>query len=222
MKVTLVAYTPSPELTVVNSAKTCYSAKMPSGDLSREQMAKFLEKVISAGHTSVLEHASFTFAVEGVSRALTHQLVRHRIASYSQQSQRYVKLKDFARVTPPTIANEKKALARFERAMAEASGAYSALVDMGIPAEDARYVLPNATTSNIVVTMNARSLHNFFELRSCLRAQWEIRKLANLMLKEVKKVAPLLFDDAGPICQRRGICMDEKADCKFYKLYVKK
>jgi thymidylate synthase (FAD) len=222
MKVTLLAYTPRPELTVVLAAKTCYEAKMPSGELDREGMGRFLRKVVGAGHTSVLEHASFTFAVEGVSRALTHQLVRHRIASYSQQSQRYVKLRDFARVTPPTISNDKKALARFEKAMAEASDAYSALVDMGIPAEDSRYVLPNAATSNITITMNARSLHNFFELRSCLRAQWEIRKLANLMLQAVRKVAPLLFEGAGPMCQTRGMCMEGETDCRFYRQHVKK
>jgi thymidylate synthase (FAD) len=222
VNVKLIAHTPEPELTVVLAAKTCYASKMPSGTLARPEMEKFLRRVVGRGHTSVLEHASFTFAVEGVSRALTHQLVRHRIASYSQQSQRYVKLKDFARVTPPTVSNDKKALARFEKAMAEASDAYSALVDMGIPAEDARYVLPNAATSNITITMNARSLHNFFELRSCLRAQWEIRKLANLMLREVKKVAPLLFENAGAICQTRGMCIEEETDCKFYKLYVKK
>jgi thymidylate synthase (FAD) len=222
MKVKLLAHTPNPELTVVLSAKTCYAAKMPSGDLSREQMAKFLHKVISAGHTSVLEHASFTFAVEGVSRALTHQLVRHRIASYSQQSQRYVRLKDFGYVTPATISSKPRAKAKFDKVMAELSKAYAELAEMGVPVEDARYVLPNATTSNIVVTMNARSLHNFFELRSCLRAQWEIRKLANLMLREVKAVAPLLFDDAGPICRRRGICMEGATDCKFFKSYVKK
>jgi len=222
MKLKLLAHTPDPELTVILAAKTCYAAKMPSGAMERKDMEKLLRRVVGAGHTSVLEHASFTFSVEGVSRALTHQLVRHRIASYSQQSQRYVKLKDFEHVTPPTVANDKNALARFDKAMAELSDAYSALVDMGIPAEDARYVLPNAATSNIVITMNARSLHNFFELRSCLRAQWEIRKLANLMLREVKAVAPLLFENAGPICQTRGTCIEGETDCKFYKQYVKK
>jgi thymidylate synthase (FAD) len=220
VKVKLIAHTPEPELTVVLAAKTCYASKMPSGTLERPERERFLRNVVRRGHTSVLEHASFTFAVEGVSRALTHQLVRHRIASYSQQSQRYVKLKDFARVTPPTISNDKKALARFEKAMAEASEAYEALVDMGVPAEDARYVLPNAATSNITMTMNARSLHNFFELRSCLRAQWEIRKLANLMLREVRKVAPLLFEGAGPLCQTRGTCMEGESDCEFYGRYV--
>jgi thymidylate synthase (FAD) len=221
MKVTLVAHTAEPELTVALSAKTCHTAKLPKGEMSREGMRSIIGFVTGAGHTSVLEHASFTFAIEGVSRSLTHQLVRHRIASYSQQSQRHVRLRDFEYVVPPTVASKPKAKKRFVETMRSLSDVYGELAEMGVPLEDARYVLPNAAGTNIYVTMNARSLHNFFELRTCLRAQWEIRKLANLMLREVRKAAPLLFEWAGPICKARGICMEGVTDCKFYKLYVK-
>ncbi|MBI5000592.1 MAG: FAD-dependent thymidylate synthase [Euryarchaeota archaeon] len=222
MKVTLISHTPEPELACALAAKTCHAAKMPKGPMTREGMKRMLDIVIGSGHTSVLEHASFTFAVEGVSRSLTHQLVRHRMASFSQQSQRHVRLKDFEYVVPPTVEKSPKTAKAFRETMSLISDAYGQLAEMGVPLEDARYVLPNAATSNIVVTMNARSLHNFFELRSCLRAQWEIRKLANLMLREVQKKAPLLFEWAGPICKARGICMEGVTDCKFYKLYVKK
>lgn len=222
MKVVLVAHTPEPEQTVAMAARTCHSPKPPRGEMSREGMKRILDLVIGAGHTSVLEHASFTFAVEGVSRSLTHQLVRHRIASYSQQSQRHVKLKDFEYVAPPTVTRNRKAGKLFADLMASISDAYSQLADLGVPLEDARYVLPNAACTNIVVTMNTRSLHNFFELRLCLRAQWEVRRLANLMLREVRAVAPLLFENAGPACVARGYCFEGKTDCRFYKRYVTK
>ena len=143
-------------------------------------------------------HVSFTFAIEGVSRVLTHQLVRHRIASYSQQSQRYVKEHNFATIMPPSISAIPEAKAKFEAINKEIQSLYTKWTEMGIPAEDARYILPNAAETKIVVTMNARALHHFFELRCCSRAQWEIRTLAEKMLVEVKKIAPALFENAGP------------------------
>jgi thymidylate synthase (FAD) len=182
--------------------------------MSDEQLKKILSHVIQLGHTSVVEHANFTFAISGVSRALTHQLVRHRIASYSQQSQRYVNLREPTYVTPPSI--EKKMGDAYDKMMRIIWNEYNKLLDMGVPAEDARYILPNATTSNIIVTMNARSLLNFFELRCCLHAQWEIRMLANKMLAEVKKVAPTLFKNAGPACKTRKECPDKREDCPLY------
>jgi thymidylate synthase (FAD) len=168
------------------------------------------------GHTSVVEHTSFTFTISDVSRSLTHQLVRHRIASYAQQSQRYVNLKEPNYVIPPTIEKNAEMKNAYKETMDIIWKQYNKLLDMGIPAEDSRYVLPNATCTNIVVTMNARSLLNFFELRCCLHAQWEIRKLANEMLKEVKKVAPTIFKNAGPSCKTKGICMENDRKCPLY------
>ncbi|MDI6872206.1 MAG: FAD-dependent thymidylate synthase [Bacillota bacterium] len=215
MKVTLVAYTPDPERVVAAAARLCYSpvgaAELLEG-LTDEEVGKFLDKLAEAGHDSPTEHASFTFAVEGVSRALTHQLVRHRIASYSQQSQRYVREDQFDYVMPPSIAAIPQARDLFRRTMADLRDAYSRLVEL-VPREDARYVLPNACETKVVVTMNARSLKNFFELRCCTRAQWEIRQLAEAMLAEVRKVAPNLFRLAGPTCVARGYCREGRMTC---------
>jgi thymidylate synthase (FAD) len=160
---------------------------------------------------SVIEHASFTFSIEDVSRAMTHQLVRHRLASYTQQSQRYVKydtLKSY--VTPPTIANNPDAQKIFEGALEHVSNVYNKLLEMGIPKEDARYILPNAAKTNIVVTMNARELRHFFNLRCCARSQWELREVAIEMLRQVKRVAPSLFENAGPTCVELGYCPEGK------------
>ena len=171
---------------------------------------------MNLGHTSVIEHASFTFAISDVSRSLTHQLVRHRIASYSQQSQRYVNLNEPTYVIPPLIAKNKKTKEAYEQTMQAIWEHYNKLLKLHIPAEDARYVLPNATCTNIMVTMNARSLLNFFELRCCLHAQWEIRMLANKMLREVKVVAPRIFKNSGPACKTKGICPEKKKNCPLY------
>ncbi|HEX5772741.1 MAG TPA: FAD-dependent thymidylate synthase, partial [Geomobilimonas sp.] len=161
----------------------------------------FLDKIMSLGHQSVLEHASFTFGIEGISRVTSHQLVRHRVASYSQQSQRYVSHKErFGAVVPPTIAERPELLARFEAQLQALHQVYGEMVEAGIPAEDARYLLPNATETKILVTMNGRELLHFFELRCCERAQWEIRAMAVEMLRLVKGVAPTIFRDAGPGC----------------------
>lgn len=216
MKVKLLRYTPEPDKTVAMSARLCYSpigAAELEEKISDEQAGKLVRKLVSMGHFSTLEHVSFTFAIEGVSRVLTHQLVRHRIASYSQQSQRYVKEHNFETIIPPSIGNKPELKVKFFSMMQELQVLYNNFTEMGIPAEDARYILPNATETKIVVTMNARALHHFFELRCCTRAQWEIRALAEQMLSEVKKVAPVLFEKAGPSCVTQGICHEGAMSC---------
>jgi thymidylate synthase (FAD) len=216
MQVKLVRYTPEPERTVAMSARLCYSpigAAELEERISDEQAAKLVRKLVSMGHFSTLEHVTFTFAIEGVSRVLTHQLVRHRIASYSQQSQRYVKEYDFETIMPASIAKNPQAQEKFSVLMTEIQNLYNELTEAGIPAEDARYVLPNATETKIVCTFNARSLLNFFSLRCCTRAQWEIRALANKMLAEVKQVAPVLFENAGPTCVSEGVCHEGAMSC---------
>ncbi len=217
MKVTLLQHTPEPEKTVALAARLCYSAAT-IGDLqeklSSSDVASFLEKIMSLGHQSVLEHVSFTFGIEGISRACSHQLVRHRLASYSQQSQRYVTFKGdgFPLVVPDAIAADPALQATFDRAMAACAVAYRELVDAGVPAEDARFVLPNAAETKIIVTMNGRELLHFFELRCCERAQWEIRAMAVEMLKLVKPLAPVVFAAAGPGCVA-GACPEGAMTC---------
>ncbi len=218
MNVKLIGVTPHPETLPAMAAKLTHSKTKPE-DLdkrSEKELKVILEQVMKLGHTSVVEHTSFTFAISDVSRSLTHQLVRHRIASYSQQSQRYVNLNDPQYVIPPKIEKNKKMKQAYEETMHTIWEQYNKLLSMDIPAEDARYVLPNATYTNIIVTMNARSLLNFFDLRCCLHAQWEIRKLANRMLTEVKAVAPTIFKHAGPSCKRTGVCPENKKDCPMY------
>ena len=211
-----MAYTPAPEKTVAAAARLCYSPLSGSElleNFSAEQVQEFLTRLSSQGHYSPFEHASFTFAIDGVSRSLSHQLVRHRIASFSQKSQRYVAEDGFSYVTPPSIALNKEHKRAFERLMYEIMRQYTAFLSDGIPTEDARYILPNAIVTNLMLTMNARSLLNFFRLRCCFRAQAEIRQLAQLMLIEVKKVAPVLFARAGPACVSEGICYEGKMSC---------
>lgn len=227
LKVKLIQYTPEPDRLVAAAARLCYSrvgATEIMDNFSDEEVDKFLNILIDMGHQSPIEHASFTFAVEGVSRVLTHQLVRHRIASYSQQSQRYVKLDQFEYIIPPYIAQNQQARELFIKAMEEDQEYYNKLTNIlykehykrligeGMSRnsasraaekraiEDARYVFPNACETKIVFTMNARSLYNFFNLRCCNRAQWEIREMAKEMLRQVREVAPILFKNAGPRC----------------------
>lgn len=216
IKCKLISHTPEPEKVVSIAAKLCYSKSdvdgLITGVLTGNDTEKFIDKLKGMGHESPLEHVSFTFAIEGVSRTLTHQLVRHRIASYSQKSQRYVSENDFEYIVPPSIARDSQAKEKFENLMCTIRQAYNELARMDIPKEDARYVLPNATETKIIVTMNARSLFNFFSLRCCTHAQWEIRQLANLMLVEVQKVAPILFKNAGASC-KKGYCPEEGGSC---------
>lgn len=216
IKCKLISHTPEPEKVVSIAAKLCYSKSdvdgLVTGVLTGNDTEKFIDKLKGMGHESPLEHVSFTFAIEGVSRTLTHQLVRHRIASYSQKSQRYVSENNFEYIIPPSIARDSQAKEKFENLMCTIRQAYNELASMDIPKEDARYVLPNATETKIIVTMNARSLFNFFSLRCCTHAQWEIRQLANLMLAEVQKVAPILFKNAGASC-KKGYCPEGERSC---------
>lgn len=216
LKVQLLSYTPNPEFLIAAAAKLCYSKSGATdlmNGLTEEKVDAFINKIVSMGHHSPLEHVSFTFAIEGISRTLSHQLVRHRIASYSQQSQRYVEASDFEYVIPDTISENPAAKAIFEDMMFKIKVAYSSLLALDIPAEDARSVLANATETKIVVTMNARTLLHYFEERCCNRAQKEHRILATEMLKQVKKVAPLIFKNAGPECVTTGKCSEGKMSC---------
>ncbi|MFP3872183.1 MAG: FAD-dependent thymidylate synthase [Candidatus Natronoplasma sp.] len=211
MRVELINHTPEPDRSAAHAALTCYSEKVPEkGEMSREQIEDILEKIRESGHHSVIEHASFTFAIHEVSRSLTHQLVRHRLASYSQQSQRYVDIEDFDPVVPDSIKEDEEAEEIFDELMEQIQQTYIELKEKDdVPLEDARYVLPNATRSNIIVTMNARELWHFFSLRCCKRAQWEIREMANRMLELVKEKAPLIFEGAGAPCVR-GPCPESE------------
>ena len=228
LKVSLIAHTPEPEKVVAAAAKLCYSNAgiddLLDG-LTPEKSRDFVQMLASMGHASPTEHASFTFAIEGVSRSLLAQITRHRIASFSVQSQRYVRLNGFDYVTPPEIAGDPDSETAFQQAMDEENEHYqriAAILKEGhirrlmreeglsekeaakraekMAIEDARFVLPNACTTKMIVTMNARSLINFFNLRCCSRAQWEIRVLAKEMLRLVYGVAPALFANAGPSC----------------------
>lgn len=216
MKVSLLKYTPEPERAVAMSARLCYSpigAEELEQTMPDSQVGSLIEKLFAMGHLSTFEHVSFTFAIEGISRVLTHQLVRHRIASYSQQSQRYVAEHGFEYIVPPSVAAKPEAQAKFDQLLEKIQQTYDELVAMGVHQEDARYVLANATETKIVVTMNARSLLHFFDKRCCQRAQWEIRNLANAMLAEVKSVAPRMFAKAGPLCVTSGQCSEGALSC---------
>lgn len=205
---------------IYTAAHTCYSDEDPdiifqkSLSMSRETMLKTIKHCLNSGHQSVVEHQAFTFYISGVSRALTHQLVRHRIASYSQQSQRYCKLNNgeqFKYVIPPTIQNNELAAKYFYAYMAATAELYHSLIKEGIPAEDARYVLPNAASTNITVTMNLRQLIHFCNERMCLTAQWEIREMVRLMFNEVTKVlGPELSAYLVPKCKALGYCPESK------------
>ena len=267
LKVKIIAHTPQPDKVVAQAGKLCYSAvgvDEITQKLTEEEIARYVNMLASIGHESPLEHVSFTFAIEGISRVCTHQIVRHRIASYSQQSQRYVKLEQFEYIIPPAIESNPEAKKIFIETMKRDQKAYDELVDLlsedilidkhaadygscikeilkenpdAAPdrskvldlyaekffenyrkaekqaIEDARYVFPNACETKIVITMNARSLLHFFNVRCCNRAQWEIREMATEMLKECKKIAPALFKKAGPDCVY-GKCGEGKMSCK--------
>ena len=235
-KVFLLAHTPSPEKTVAAAAKLCYSSSDIEGlndSLTDEKAAAFVEMLSEIGHESPIEHASFTFGIEGVSRSLLAQITRHRMASFSVKSQRYVR---FGYVTPPEIAAEPEAKKLYDEIMAEDQKKYdriaAILKEKHIKTflaegkdektanrlaekkaiEDARFVLPNSCETQMIMTMNARSLKNFFRIRCCNRAQWEIRDVADQMLALVSKAAPELFKNAGPACLN-GACSEGKMSC---------
>ena len=232
MKVKLIAHTPDPEKVIATAAKLCYSSSdidsLMEG-LTPEKTEKFLDMLFNLGHESPIEHVSFTFAIEGISRACSLQLVRHRIASYSQKSQRYVDETDFDYVIPESIKNCPAALMAYEYLMASIQVDYETIrgcliedfINQGMDQkaaekkanEDARMVLPNACQTSIIVTMNVRSLFNFFKHRCCNRAQWEIRNLAIEMYKLCLEVAPNIFKHTGPSCVSTGKCSEGKMTC---------
>lgn len=238
-KVTLLAHTPNPEQIIAASAKLCYSPSEISSvfdGLTEEKTASFVEMLAEIGHESPIEHASFTFGIEGVSRTLLAQITRHRIASFSVQSQRYVAEDAFEYVIPPEIEAVPEAKEEFLRAMEEDQRHYEKITEIlqkeheakfiaegknekearrlaqKKAIEDARFVLPNACDTKMICTFNARSLMNFFAHRCCNRAQWEIRQVAEEMLRLVKEVAPHVFGNAGPPCLR-GACPEGKMTC---------
>jgi thymidylate synthase (FAD) len=215
LKVTLLASTPNPEQTVALAARLCYSDSA-IGELEEKvkglSIERFLGKILKMGHLSVLEHASFTFGVDGISRVTSHQLVRHRLASYSQQSQRYVKFSAPEYVVPETIGRDEERRRRYTDAIDGIFSLYKDFLDAGIPAEDARFLLPNAACTRIILTMNARELLHFFRLRCCERAQWEIREMATEMLVLAKKKAPFIFRTSGPACVT-GPCSEGEMTC---------
>lgn len=239
MNVELLQYNPDCEKIVAAAAKLCYSSSEIDGilnGLDKEKTAAFIDKLMSMGHESPIEHVSFTFGIEGVSRSLLAQFTRHRIASYSVKSQRYVNEGKFEYITPPEIENNPEAKRLFEEAMADDLKKYNEISDIlfekhyadmisqGISEkraksaaekkaiEDARYILPNACETKMIATFNARSLLNFFNHRCCERAQWEIRDMATKMLILVKEVAPTLFKYAGPSCVA-GSCPEGAMSC---------
>jgi len=239
MKVEIIAHTPEPEKIIASAAKLCYSQTGVEGimeGLTAEKTESFINMLVSLGHESPFEHVSFTFGIEGISRAVLAQITRHRIASFSVQSQRYVNKESFTYIMPPEIEALPEAREVFLQAMEEDRRHYirlaallkekhiKTLVEGGMEEstaaktaekmafEDARSVLPNACDTKIVMTMNVRSLYNFFNLRCCSRAQWEIRALAEEMLRKVKQIAPTLFKKAGPPCVA-GPCPEGKMSC---------
>jgi thymidylate synthase (FAD) len=240
MKVELLAYTPEPEKVVATAAKLCYSdsdIESLKNGLTDEVVSNFISKLSSMHHESPFEHISFTFGIEGVSRSLTHQLVRHRIASYSQKSQRYVSEDNFEYIMPKAIADSPFCTDVFNDIMKCIKDAYRDIescltktftqqfLDSGldektalnkakrVAAENARAVLPNACETKIIVTMNARSLFNFFEHRCCNRAQDEIRELATEMFRLVYNIAPNIFKYSGPNCVATGKCPEGNMCC---------
>lgn len=239
MKAVLLTHTYNPETVVACAAKLCYSPATIheiQNNISDKQAQEFIDMLASIGHESPIEHASFTFGIEGVSRSLLAQITRHRLASFSVQSQRYVDESSFDFVVPPEIGEIQEAKEEYFKAMDECREHYNTLAGLlrekhekmylqqgksekeakklahKRAIEDARFVLPNACETKMIATFNARSLKNFFSLRCCNRAQWEIRELATSMLKEVIKVAPALFGKAGPKCLH-GQCPEGKMSC---------
>ncbi|MCM1227375.1 MAG: FAD-dependent thymidylate synthase [Clostridium sp.] len=240
MNVTLIEYTPQPEKIVAAAAKLCYSdsgcANIMEG-LTEDKTKSFVKMLSEMGHESPVEHVSFTFGIEGVSRTLLAQITRHRHASFSVQSQRYVRKNNFVYITPPAVSDDDEINELYVRSMQASYNAYCDISDrlsekylseftaQGMSEkearsraekkaiEDARFVLPNACETKMVLTMNARSLINFFRLRCCNRAQWEIRALAEEMYKLCYKAAPSLFCNAGPSCCQ-GACTEGKMSCK--------
>lgn len=221
MQVLLLAHTPNPDELVAAAARICYrdttAAELLQGE-SENLSRKLIADLFASGHTSTFEHVSFTFGIDGLSRTASHQLVRHRLASFSQQSQRYVKMTPDpdAVIVPPSVKANPEALRVFRETVRISQEAYAKLIESGIPKEDARFILPHGHSTRLVLTMNARELHHFFGLRLCRRAQWEIQELARKMLALCREKAPVLFEKAGPKCIF-GHCGESRTCGKPYR-----
>ncbi len=216
MKVRLLQFTPEADKTVAMAARLCYSASTTTAleeSLDEAEVARLVRMLRRLGHLSPFEHASFTIAIEGLSRTASHQLVRSRIASYSQQSQRYIDQLGFDYVIPPSVESEAKLKARFLAHMDVSRDLYESLRDAGVPKEDARFVLPQAVASNLVMSKNARAWLEWLELRTCTRSQWEIRELANRTLSLLQSASPYLFENAGPPCVTQHVCREGHLSC---------
>ncbi len=225
LNVQLIGKTGNALEVIYAACRQCYSAEFAGEIFDRTvgaddtgKIGAFIKKVIASGHESPLEHVKFTFAAEGISRALTHQLVRHRMASYSQQSQRYVKGSDFGYIIPPAFKKDDGLKTRFISMMEKNQEAYNELIELleskGVKGElanqDARFVLPQSAETKIVITMNCRELKHFFETRCCRRAQWEIRALADEMLGICAREVPDVFETAGAKCEALGYCPESE------------
>ena len=221
MHVILLSHTPEPDALVAAAARICYR-DVTAGELLQSEennlSRKLIAELFASGHTSTFEHVSFTFGIDGLSRVASHQLVRHRLASFSQQSQRYVKMNydPEAVIIPPSVSSNPEALRIFQESARTSQEAYRQLIEMGITKEDARFILPHGHSTRLVMTMNARELHHFFRLRLCRRAQWEIQELARKMLILCREKAPVLFEKAGPSCIF-GKCDEARTCGKPYK-----
>jgi thymidylate synthase (FAD) len=233
MRVKILSHTPNPEEVIASAARLCYSSASVDDLMKKtedkESTKEYIDMLMSLGHESPIEHVSFVFAIEGISRACSHQLVRHRIASYSQKSQRYVNEAQFEYITPPVIEDDLTLKDLYSNTMEIVHARYNLLRTELIAKymkdgmdkksaekkanEDARFVLPNACETKIIVTMNIRSLFNFFKHRCCNRAQWEIRMMANEMLRQCMEIAPNIFKYAGPECITKGKCPEGKMSC---------
>ena len=221
MHVILLSYTHEPDALVAAAARICYRDVTASELLQNEEenlSRKLIAELFRSGHTSTFEHVSFTFGIDGLSRVASHQLVRHRLASFSQQSQRYVKMNydPEAVIIPPSIESKPEALRVFQESARASQEAYVKLIELGITKEDARFILPHGHSTRLVMTMNARELHHFFRLRLCRRAQWEIHELARKMLILCRDKAPVLFEKAGPLCIF-GRCEEARTCGKPYR-----
>lgn len=217
MNVTLICWTPSPELLAAAAARLCYrdtSAISLMESLTASEVEHLLDVVHSSGHLSIVEHITFSFAIDGVSRVLTHQLVRHRVGvAFSQQSQRYATVRDAGHITPASISANGPLSHEYEEAVTSAIDLYTRLLDAGIPNEDARFVLPQAIATRLVMTVNLRALINMYRLDACLRSQWEMRHLMNAMKREIRRVSPRLARELKIKCFAQGFC-DEAVMCR--------
>lgn len=228
VRVVLLEKSPQATAMTATAARTCYSANAPDAIVERwkskpDDMVRTVDRVRAAGHHSTLEHNIYVFGVTGLSRAATHQLVRHRHLQFDQQSQRYLAFKnaDFPYVKPKRIASLPAMSERFDRLMSDIAHAYDEMLAAGVPSEDARFVLPNAAASQLVVSGNARAWYEFLTLRTCNMAQWEIREMSFQVLRILKRLDPVLFKDAGATCVR-GYCNEpDGPNCPRYVTVVR-